>query len=80
MTNVDVQASEKYQSYLKGFRDAVGMKPIDPKFQTNAKAYIAELYAEGWAAGRKASHEAASVASTRSGHRPTILRLQEEKP
>lgn len=70
--------SERYQSWLKGWRDGAVGTVKARVFLEHRRTDLRDAYEVGYAAGLAARGDASAQASTYSGHQPSILRGSEE--
>jgi hypothetical protein len=70
----EIEAAEMYQSYLRGWKDATGIKLCRPEFENHEKDHIRDGYNEGFQDGYDARRMAMRKAERITGHKPTVLR------
>jgi hypothetical protein len=71
-TKEDIDASNKYHTWCRGWRDGAGMRAMRPDHL--AHPTLGATYDEAYAHGQQAARDMAAVAATRFGYTPSILR------
>ena len=72
-TKENIDAANKYHTWIRGWRDGAGMRPMRPDHSTHPT--LGTTYNEAYAAGQQAARDIATTAATRFGYTPSILRL-----
>lgn len=78
-TAAQIDAANRYESYMRGWRDGAVITAMRPEFTERAPGdQLRIAYELGYGDGRKARSNASSQAASVYGHKLTILRLQDE--
>lgn len=77
-TAEQIDAANRYESYMRGWRDGAVITAMRPEFIELAPgAPLRMSYEDGYRDGRAARSAASQYATRVTGHEPTILRLQD---
>ena len=69
-----IDSSHRYQSYMRGWRDAASIRAMRPEFSEHSDVGIRAAYDLGYAHGYAARGEASKAAQERYDYTPSILR------
>jgi hypothetical protein len=69
----EIDASNKYQSYVRGWTDGASVKAMRKEFKEHPT--LGSVYCDGYAAGYAARGQMTAAASKLFGHEPSILRV-----
>lgn len=73
-TPEEIQASNLYHSYTRGWRDGAGWRAMRREFELHQDATLVAAYQEGYEEGKKAADESHNAASKKYKYQPDILR------
>ena len=76
-TPEQIEASNKFYTWTRGWRDGAGMRAIRPDHE--AHPTLGATYSEAYASGQQAARDASAAASIRFGFTPLILRTADEQ-
>lgn len=74
-----MKPADLYHVFMKGFKVGASFGALDPKCSEHESEEIRVAYADGWKVGRDARRASSELATRRTGYRPGILRIQEQK-
>jgi ribosome modulation factor len=77
MTVNDIARANAYQAYMRGWKNGACVNAMDERFMARVKDDpVRQQYEAGYEAGYAARNVAASTATARTGHHPSVLRTQ----